>query len=1257
MLKIIASCLIASTLPFIGFAGQKIKQINKITLEESAYGWYGVKISNTISNSSVVIKNKMWSVIEHPTQEIMRWAQDLNPDTFVVRQGTTRGQLNTLLSLPIIKKEGNQYYQLFSAEIAYEDVENKLNLSPLAKGTSDEAVFANGTFYKIAVSGKGIQKLDYDFFKRNINTSPEQINLAHLKIYGNSGLVIPENNATPYPMGIAENALYIQDGGDGVLNPGDYVLFYCPGTVRWEKEKNTPMFKHTSNYYANNSFYYITLDKGVGKRISTAAPINTTPTHTVTEFNEYAMQEEDIINVGKFGKVWWGYEMSLDPGKSNNKTITFNTDGAIGDIHTTAIVASVSEKNGNSVSLSCNGNNIWNISLGPADFSGVNNPASSGIFYQNVPNASQLNFNFQYNPASSNGKGYIDYVALNYKRSLRNYGAQTFFREINSVGSNNVTKFIVGNSNNNSTIWDVTNIYEPIKMVSTLNSSNLEFITQTDTLKEFVSFDGSSFGTPTYVGQQGNSNTFDHGYADYIIITHPDFVSVAHKFADYHRSQSGYSVNVAVTSDLYTEFASGNPDIGAIRNYLKLHYQRANGDSTKMPKFALLLGDASYDYKDRVPGNTNFVPTHESYESVIINNSFATDDYFTFLDEHENIEDYSTVNLSDIAIGRIPIGTVQEGEDFFKKMMTYKSPSSLGKWKLNATVIADNYDAAGNHLMDAEAISNRLESANPAYISKKIYLDNLPFVATPGGERCPIATNALNDAIEKGTFMVNYSGHGSPLALAHERVLSLDNIDLWNNFDKPTLFITATCDFAQFDRPGVVSAGEKLILKPNGGAIAMLTTSHAVFANQSAPINRDFVAQYLLQNHGSKKTYGDIYKYAKNTNMAANPHPSFAINTHKFVMLGDPGLQPNFPRYIVATDSIKQQTDHGLENVDTFNALGIYEGYASIRDDQDEVLTSFNGMADITIYDKKKNYNVPYKLQPSSTANYSSFDNIIYKGKVSVTNGSFKYSFIMPKDINYDFGNAKIVYYAQTDQIDAAGYDTSMIIGGSSRYSFSDDDAPIVKAFIGDSLFRDGSITGKNTTLFAIIEDESGINVSGSSIGHDLTAVLDGDEANPYILNDYYETAPNTYKRGYLSFPIFDIPDGKHTLKVKAWDVNNNSGEGVVNFEVVNGEVVKIGKVGLIPNPFSGTSRFIFEHNHPRENVDVTIRIVNTTGATVKTIRKTINTPTSNTSEIEWDGTSDNGALLPSGIYPFVIEMKTSKGFFDTGYQKAVITR
>lgn len=1164
--------------------------------------------------------------------------------------GMERKRPFAFVTVPVVQNTENHAQRLrsFSLEV----VESPAKPSPKARTTTTESALATGTWYKIAVAQKGIYKIDASFLKDKLGVDPAGIDTRNIRIYGNGGEILSENNAVPVPDDLVENAIEVRDGGDNRLDPGDAVLFYAGGPVGWIADSTKKTFYHNTNIYEDKSYYFISFDKGPGKRVATQenAPVANT---TVTAYDDHLVHEQDLINVGRFGKRWWGEDFGIEPGKQ--ATRTFNFDLGSSDSATFRMVlGSKSSHWNNSFTVLVN-----NVPGRVFTLGGTNddNPiaSSSGEFRMPVPGGT-AQVSITYNPGHSAARGYLDYIEIICRRPLSFSNGFISFRDWQSVGIGKVAAFNLSGANSSMAVWDITNPLEPVRMAGTFTGGNYSFTQDAGILHEYVAFDGSNVLTPEFIQKTENQNLHGTGHVDYIIVTHPNFLEAAHKLADFHRWNSGMRVVVATTEQVYNEFASGSQDIGAIRNFARMLYKRAGNDTTNMPRYLLLFGDASFDYKDRIANNSNFVPTYETAESNNSIDGYCSDDYFSFLDDHENIEGVvsgigAVVNTMDLGVGRLPVSTADAANRIVEKIIRYASPASLGPWRLSTTIMADDGDD-NIHFMDGEAMAATINAHSNLYNENKVYVSALPLVSTPGGLRAPDANKAINDQVFKGTFLMNYNGHGSITTLAHERILTQDDFNNWKNGDKLPIIVTATCSFSKYDDPTAVSAGEQLILKPDGGAIAMFTTTQLVYQYLNHEINVNFLNAFFKKYEGVWPTFGDAFRIAKNATYSKSGQSlTYLANFRKFALLGDPALVAAFPRHNITTEAVLD--GHTGLPTDTLKALGKYQISGSIKDKDGNVINDFNGRIYVTIYDKEK---IASTLT-GPTRTFKVQNNIIYKGKATVTNGLFSFSFIAPKDINYDMGKGKISYYAENGITDAAGSDTSLSIGSSSDYIEPDNAPPVVKPFMNDSLFKDGGLTGSNSVLYVQLFDESGINVSGNSIGHDLTAVLDGNVATPYILNDYYETAPNDYTRGYVFFPISGLSEGKHTLRVKAWDMHNNSGEGIVNFEVAGGQVVKIYNLMNYPNPFSDKTHFVFEHNHPGEDLTVQIQIYSTSGYKVRTIKQDFIPNGSRSNEIVWDGTDNNGAKLPAGLYVYRLNLSTKKGIEASAYQKLVLIR
>ncbi|MCB9045737.1 MAG: type IX secretion system sortase PorU [Chitinophagales bacterium] len=1177
---------------------------------------------------------------------------------FDVLMGLDRKKPFAIVRIPAFSvKEDGTLQQVTGLTIKY--TENTVpepvvdNGRGAAKTTADvNSPLATGTWYKVSVPSTGLYKVDYNFLSTQLGVTG--IPSSQIRVFGHGGKMLPEQNPQTGVKGLTENAIWVNDGGDGKFDPGDYFVFYAQGPVNWVPNSDRSMLVQEKNYYADKGYYLLNFDAKAEKRVTTQ--INKPSGNLIVNtYSGAVLHEEDLANPQNFGKRWWGEEFSSAPGKENTHSFTLDIGSMLDTVEFRTHVVNTSTAPG-IFTLSLDGKQMSTL-----DVSATNNydyaPKAMGqeaIWRLPHPGKSAT-ITITYNTNSSEGSGWLDYIRVNGRRPLSVEGNSNVFCDLNSVGAGNVATYRVSNAGSGTQVWDVTDPQNPVRMDGNLVGGNVyEFVQDASSLHRFaVVNDAGSLDAPEFVATVPNQNLYGSAPVDFIIVTHPDFKTAAEKLAEFHRKRSGMRVIVATTTQVYNEFSSAGQDISAIRDFARMFYERAGMNDADMPRYLLLLGDASYDYKDRIKSNTNFVPTFEALESFDFLNTYSNDDFFGFLDAGENIERYDIVNALDIGVGRIPAKSAEEADRVVDKIIHYKSPATLGAWRLNALFVADNEDAAGEHLDDAETMVRTVAERSNIHNPVKVYEDAIQFISTPGGQRAPDANKAINDGIFKGLFMFNYNGHGNTSVLSHERILTKDDYNKWRNIDKMPFMVTATCDFGQFDQPSFVSSGEELMLKSDGGVIATLTTTHLVYAYANEILNREFLSAQFEHINGRWNTFGDAMRIGKNgTYSKASSTSDVVKNFRKFALLGDPALEPNFPRYFIHTTSVKDGATGTGTN--TIGALGEYIIDGEVTDVNGSILTDFNGVLAVTIFDKARTVKT---ITPGIDKTFRVLNNTIYKGKATVDKGKFSFAFIAPKDINYEMGNGTISFYADDGETDAAGRDTTVKVGGYSDNPIRENDAPVVKPFIKDSLFINGGLTGTNTAIFAILEDETGINVSGNSIGHDLVAILDGDVSKPYIMNDYYETAPNTYKRGYVYFPVDGIPDGRHRFTVKAWDVNNNSGEGYVDFEVANGEIVKVKDLMNYPNPFKDQTHFVFEHNQPDVDLSAEINIYTTSGVWVRNLKQNFITTGSHSNEITWDGTDNNGAKLPAGMYIYRMMIATEDGIKNTAYQKLVIVR
>lgn len=1105
------------------------------------------------------------------------------------------------------------------------------------------SILSTGKWYKFGVPKSDVYKLDYTFLK-NLGISVQNINPQNIRIFGHRSGMLPELAGADREDEVLEIPIKVVSANATQFQENDYVLAYLPGPEKWDYQASSQTFIAKKHLYSNTKNFFITTDAGAGSRIGTATTPAAASTKTITTYNDYGFFEEDKVNIAQSGKQFLGDEF----GSITDKVYAFNFPNILTTQPTKVRIATAafSKASGSTFTISSDGNANANSYFTPnvSNISGIDNYAvkmEKLYTFSNLNPVFNISLNFNRN-GDFNTKGWLDYIQINAISTLRYNGTPLSFRSIASVGSGDISTFEIQNMHSNVEIWDVTNPFHIQKINYTLNGSTASFKIETDSLKEFIALENTT-NIPTGMGSIANQNIHATPQKDLLIFTRSAFLSQANELAQFHQTKQNLSSAVFELNQVLNEFSSGTNDITAIRNCIKMFYDRAAGNTAIMPKYVLILGDGTFDNKNY---GDYLMPTYESDKTFEALETFVSDDYFGLLDDNEgaNITNTSTEKL-DVSVGRIPADDMTKAQTAVDKIKMYGSKEAYGEWRNQGTFIADDEDY-NIHIDDADEFADNLFTVQKKINVDKIYLDAYQQQSQTGGAAYPAVNDAINKKLFTGTLFINYVGHGGPIGLAKEKILTIDDINQWNNSTKLPLFITASCEFAPFDFMDQYTAGERVLFKENGGGIALVTTTRVVYSNRNKTMNENFMAQLNNAYTNKNTTLGDILRNAKNNTNTGD-------GNRKFTLLGDPALRLAIPTYdVVVTkiNSIPISSPH-----DTIKALSKITIDGEVRDNSNALMTDFNGIAATTLYDKMKSITTLSNDPESAPFPFNLQKNSIYKGKTKITNGKFQFTFLVPKDIDYNYGNGKISLYASSDTTDAAGYTNDIIIGGASDTFPIDNEGPIVDVFMNDEKFVFGGITNENPKLFCKLYDENGINTSGNGIGHDITAIIDNDTRNIYTLNDFYETEIDDIANGKILYPFSKLKKGKHTLEVKAWDVLNNSGVGYTEFLVEEDAKLALSHVLNYPNPFTTSTHFMFEHNRPGTALDVKIEIFSVSGKIIKTIIKNINSVGYRVDDIAWDGLDDFGDKIGKGVYIYRITIKDDNGKKVSQYQKLVV--
>ncbi len=1129
--------------------------------------------------------------------------------------------------------------------------QTEFDIQPLLQSTLKQSVsiatkskLSEGDWYKIRISETGVYKITYnDLVSYGIN--PESVDPRTISLHGFSGGMLPEKNNELVYDDLPQITIMVNGEEDGIFNQDDYILFYGQGPHEWKTDVSKQKLSHKTNLYNDYTWYYLTTGTQNTIRIGNQNPTVLSPSHTVTTYRKGLVHELEIQQMTKSGKQWYGETFDQQPEQSFSFHFT-DIDTSY-KINAEIVVVSRSSDS-NWFKLSYKSDTLLTLPM-----AGMSGDQMGKIYARSATESVQfkvdnedITLGLTYNLPNSTAKGILDYLEVNAVCKLLFRGGQLIYDYIpKQQGSGNTPEIILGQAGENVTIWNVTDRMNVLKLLTQPKNGGLTFKMQTAVGQTFVAFDGTTFLTPEFVTKAPNQNLHALQPADYIIIAPHEFLSQAEELAQLHQTKSGLSSLVVPLLPIYEEFSAGAQDPVAIRAFIRMLYLRA--EAGREPKYILLYGDGSYDPKNRLPSNTNIIPVFESKEALSFTDSYPCDDFYGLMDAEEGEDAAGAI---DIGIGRLPVTTPEEATAALNKIKQYleNNTITLGPWRNQICLIADDEDS-NTHFDQAEDLAYIIDTAYQKFNVNKLYLDAFKQINTATGTRYPEVNKLLAGAVNSGSLMVNYTGHGGELGWAGESILTIPEIHKWTNTSRYPVFVTATCEFSRFDDPGRVSAGEHVFLTENDGGIALFTTTRLAYSHSNAFLNQSFYKTLFKPLNGGYPRLGDLVRISKNLS-------NNSTKIKNFVLLGDPALNIAFPQHNIAVTHI-----NGIpvaSYTDTLKAYSVAEISGEILNNATStVFQDFNGELFYTVYDKTRILRTLANDPKSKAWPFNSLGNILSTGKTNVKNGKFTFTIIVPKDIDYSYGNGKISLYASDSLSDASGEFTSFTLGGMDNTVAIDEQGPEISLYLDDKRFESGNQTSRNPVMYLGLADSSGINYLSIGIGHDIVASLDNDNATSINLNARFEPVSESNKKGSILYPFSNLPVGNHTLTVKAWDLRNNSSEKTISFYVSDFSSFTIKQVYNSPNPFTDRTWFVMQHDMPGEEIDIAVEIYTMQGFRVKTLTAHALTSGYSVPPVEWDGRADNGQLLATGIYVYTITVSNQKGVNTSQKQKLMLMR
>lgn len=1102
--------------------------------------------------------------------------------------------------------------------------------SKTAKINVSNSVLANGKWVRFETPEEGIYRITRSQLS-NFGIDPNTVDPRTIKIYNNGGKVLPELQTAPRPIDLVENAILVIGEEDGRFDQNDYILFYGRGTNFFDYDTDGRTIKRFKHPYSNQNYYWITSGGSNGKRMDKKSSLSQTPDYYQTSTVAFAFKEDDKINLGKTGRQWFGddfsqailqrvYMNSLEA-RIQSEPVKYNVRFIVGS--STNLSLTILENGNQVISQQLSGYGVAKYQVGRShelNFS----------YNGNIPN-NLSSLTFRINPSASTSVGYLDYFVIEYKRELRalNDFLTIFSDEVNGVVEYNLSNFSTSNIN----VFDVTD-FANVKLVDNASVSGGNFIFRAlesaNQRSKYVAVESGKFRTPSNPVEISNSNLRGESTgAKFIIITHKNFLDAANRLKNYRETQTNPAISTIVVDveKIFNEFSGGLMDVTAIRDYIKYAYD----NWTTKPEYVLLFGKGTYDYKNIEGFSDNFVPTWQSEESLILiynADSYTTDDFFGRVN--------GTDNFVDLAIGRIPARSLTEISNYIDKIVKYEKSSDRTPWKNLITLVSDDgWTSSGDdtalHTRPNEDISKL--SYMQSFDFNKIYLAAYTPVITSGGRRKPEVNEKIISSINEGTVYLNFIGHGNPEVWTHEIVFEKTvSIPQLKN-DRLFVLGTFTCDFGYFDIPNYQSGGEQLVLVKDYGAIAAFTAARLVFAGENEALNKSFINNLFNSPRDTMDlsvTLGKAIFLTKSTRAS--------VNDQKYVLLGDPTLRLNIPVLRSIIDSVNGQT---LTNDVQIKALSKVKIDGRVVNPDNSTKTDFNGEAILTVFDSERDVPLPeISPNPNNPFTMSVQNSIIFRGRISITNGHFSTEFYVPKDISYENKNGKINLYFFDQQNDGVGFTKRIIVGGTDSSVANDGKGPEIEIFFDDEKFDRAYLVGTSPLLIVKLTDETGLNTTGAGIGHKLEGILNEQVNNPIDFTNYFTSDLDAGgKSGKIEYQFSRLENGDYSIQVKAWDIFNNFSTERSYFSVVGDDDLVVRDIYNYPNPFSGRTTFTFQQNLS-EPINVKIKIYSIAGRMIKEIER------ANISErfvtIDWDGRDADGNELANGTYLYKIIVKTS---------------
>ena len=1114
--------------------------------------------------------------------------------------------------LPVIKKNGS-YYAISSFKSVISS-ESALLASPSPVSNSRytrTSMLSSGKWVKIRVKESGVYKISSRMLRSMGFNDPQAV-----RLFGYGGAVLPETNLHNLTDDLPEQPLWLV---------GNDLLFYAQGPVGWKR--TTKGFEQSVNTYSDYGYYFLT-DRNDGDKAQFGTmKTDTVPGTLVDKYPDVALYDPDEFSWYRSGRrMFEGYDYSTGSGRSYK----FNITGIDGDSVLMNIGFSTVSSTKSQLTVYVNGTETGVINIGALGSQEVATVKESSLLSRGAFK-DETQVRLVYN-AGSGVNAHLDYIRLNFIRDLALYGSSTVFHATGTVRN---VSFKIKDSNADVVVWRIGSDGTTEVIPSVWSDGYTVTLGANFSSKDLLVAvnPNGGFPEPQVVGEVKNQNLHGMDSVDMVIVVPASgkLMAQAERLAAAHRAIDSLRVVVVRADMVYNEFSSGTPDATALRRFMKMLYDR--GDEKSSPRYLLLFGAGGWDNRMHVSawkGNNpdDYLLCYESYNSTSHTDSYVMEDYFGLLDDTEG-EKLFTEKV-DIGVGRLPVITSSEASASVDKIIDYMLGKNAGAWCNKIMVLGDDGDN-NTHMIDADDIAGMYESLYPAVNVRKVYWDSYKMDITASYNGYPSIRRYLLEQFDDGALIVNYSGHGSTDVLSHELVLNkTDMSDLKS--PRVPFWITASCDIAPFDSP-LESMGMNLICNRIGGAIGLLSTTRTVYANLNKTINRSFTRYVLaVDETGRRYALGDALRLAKNELVTSGVgETDLTVNKIHYVLLGDPALRLALPELTAVVDSFGgvSSTVVGQASAGSVITVSGHIERGGVK------VSDFNGELSSIVFDNERTITCFNNLKTADEPfTFKYRDRILHSGTDSVRNGEFSFTFPVPLDINYSNEKGGISLYAKSmNRAESAnGFYDNFIVGGTSPGLVVDNDGPdVLKLFLNTPSFQYGENINATPYFVAELRDSSGLNTSGNGLGHDILLIIDNNPEWTWVLNSYFRQNEGDYTSGTVKFNIPELPEGKHTLMFRAWDMMNNSTTVYLGFKVVR-DIEPQFSVDVTESPARENTTFVIKHDRPGQDTKVTIQVFSSDG-TPQWITSTTDSSTSGVIMVQWNLHGISGHHMQPGLY------------------------